>query len=313
MQWKNSIPEGELSSEEWISLLYDLKEWTGTFSIHFTGGEPFIKKGFFDILSNSNHPSIYSTVCTNGLILKNVDVYNRIVKSGVDRLTISLNSIDPEIHDKYKGVEGTHKTVVDGIHYFKKNNCGININTIFIITKDNYHQLNDFLVWAKRTGIDSVDIQPIRDTLPKDLRDNQPHGASTTNPLWKIDDLEELDQQLDNAKDKKRQGFHITVPDNEFEIFKTYYRDPKQIPKRQKCDIGYRNLIIHPNGDVRLCYYLPKIGNICDNSLKELWFLKDTEKQRKSMINCQVPCVSACLREFSLREKIRYFFIRLMT
>ena len=48
--WRLKHYVQEMTIEEWQSALKSIKEFVGTFSINFSGGEPFIKPGFIDLL-----------------------------------------------------------------------------------------------------------------------------------------------------------------------------------------------------------------------------------------------------------------------
>ena len=46
---KHYLPE--MSIDEWKSALRSVQDFVGDFSINFSGGEPFIKPGFIDLLT----------------------------------------------------------------------------------------------------------------------------------------------------------------------------------------------------------------------------------------------------------------------
>ena len=55
-----------MTIQEWQSALLSVKDFVGEFSISSSGGEPFIKKGFSDLLLWCRAEGIEAGVTTNG-------------------------------------------------------------------------------------------------------------------------------------------------------------------------------------------------------------------------------------------------------
>lgn len=309
-RWQFDTASQELSIETWKNLLSDLAKFAKHCQVAFTGGEPFMKEGFLELLKSSEKMHIYNKVITNGAVFKKGE-YEEILKAGVDFILFSLNSIGPEIHNRYKGVEGLHQTITEAIKYIKSKNRKIKIGVLFIITKDNFKELDAFASWIYSIGVDSIDFQPIRDNFWPSFKKEFPISASTTNPLWQIADLNELDRQIDLLLEKKKRGFPIEPTIQELKEIKVFFRNPGAISHTHHCTIGFRNLIILPNGDVQLCQYFPVIGNISKDNLKKIWFSNEARLQRLEMLKCEKPCLAACVRQYSFYDKVRSFLIRL--
>ena len=312
-RWKNTNNSKEISQElsveEWKKFLLGLSKWIKPCWVVFTGGDPFVKEGFYEILRYANSLNIYTTVTTNGMICneRNCD---RILDTGVDNLNFSLNSIEPELHNKYKGVEGTHEKIVTAIQYIKKKRAKVRIIVTLIVTNENYMILDDFCLWARRLGADAINFQVIRDAFGQNFKNNRTMLASSANPLWKIGNLEELDRQIDLLIARKKQGCPIVVPIKHLEEIKSYFRDPLAIPKRSYCDMPFRYAFVSPSGEIYLCYFHPGIGNIKNNGMRNIWFSRKAQSLRVKLIDCQDVCVAACLRDLDFSEKLHNFLIR---
>lgn len=63
--------------------------------IRFTGGEPLVRKDLVDLLSYSKNKGLKIRLNTNGYLLTN-DVFDKLIKSGVEYILISYNDIDDE-------------------------------------------------------------------------------------------------------------------------------------------------------------------------------------------------------------------------
>ena len=84
-----------MSAEEISRLTKALSE-LGVCKIRLTGGEPTVRKDFFDILKdmkqNSNIPKV--TMTTNGYRLDKIA--EQLYESGLDGINISIDSLDRE-------------------------------------------------------------------------------------------------------------------------------------------------------------------------------------------------------------------------
>jgi len=312
-RWKNAanseIVSQELSIGEWKKLLLDLSKWMSTPWVTFTGGEPFVKEGFYEMLEYANHLNIYTAVDTNGVVFNEKNC-GRILNTGLDSIGFSLNSRDPKLHDKYKGVEGLHQRIVNAIRYIKKTKPKVRIIVTLIVTNENYMSLDDFSAWSRRLGVDAINFQVIRDVFSQHFGSNRPMRASLTNPYWKIGDIEVLDGQIDLLISKKRRGFPIVTPVKHLEEIKVYFRNPDELPKRTYCDMAFRRLFISPSGEVHLCYFHPSIGNINKDNIRRIWFSKKAQELRLKLLYCRDICVAACLRDLDFSEKFHNFLIR---
>jgi len=99
------MPHGEiLRNEEYIKLI-GIFVAMGVKKIRFTGGEPLIRRGFIDIISETQklYPQIELCVTTNGTIL---DEYINILKQhNVKKLNISLDTMSREKFHSITGVD----------------------------------------------------------------------------------------------------------------------------------------------------------------------------------------------------------------
>jgi MoaA/NifB/PqqE/SkfB family radical SAM enzyme len=66
--WRLKSYQDEMTNEKWQRTLLSIKEFAGKFSINFNGGEPFIRRGFIDLLAWRN-VNILAGVTTNGSVL----------------------------------------------------------------------------------------------------------------------------------------------------------------------------------------------------------------------------------------------------
>lgn len=307
LRWQNTTDDEELSTEECKKVISQLSEWLGSCNVSFTGGEPFVKEGFYDLLSYANSLQLCTNISTNGIVF-DADTCKHVLQTGVDSIVFSLNSVEPSLHNRYKGNEGLHQRIVTAIKYFKQKKSPLRIGVLCLITKDTYKYLNDFVLWAKDLGIDSVDFQPILDIHPPELVFETPLSEKLFSmPIAQIDDLAELDNQIELLIQRKKEGHPIVIPVKNLRMIKAFFRGLKQLPPQRRCTVGFRNLYIAHTGDIQLCPWFAPIGNIRQDSIKNLWFSKTAMRRRLEMLTCKKPCLAGCMREYSLTEKLMHF------
>ena len=117
--------------------------------IRLTGGEPLVRKGIITLCENIRAiaPDIELTLTTNGALLP--DMAESLKAAGVDRLNISIDSLDKDSYKKItrggdlekaiKGVKAAEKAGFDSIKINTVVIGGINVNAIYdfiLMTKD---------------------------------------------------------------------------------------------------------------------------------------------------------------------------------
>jgi len=114
------------------------------------GGEPFLDPDLWAVLERSRAKRIYCTIATNGTLLTPENC-RRLVALGVNYIEVSLDSIDPAIHDEFRQTKGAWERSVQGIRNAVQTpglECGI--ATCFI--KDTVGRAEDMIHFAISLG-----------------------------------------------------------------------------------------------------------------------------------------------------------------
>lgn len=131
-----------LRNEEFIKLI-DIFIGMGIKKIRFTGGEPLIRKGFFDIIAATvkMHPEIDLCVTTNGTLLE--EHIADLKKYNVKRLNISLDTMSREKFHALTGADHFN-TVINNIEKsLGASFFDIKINGVLL--KSTLEEIDDFL------------------------------------------------------------------------------------------------------------------------------------------------------------------------
>ncbi len=148
------LPRQEVLSIEEIIKLTDIFNELGVKKFRLTGGEPLVRKNVISIIEHLHNLKIQGkisehTLTTNGT---NLSKYASILKkNGVERINVSLDSLDPESFKKITKWGDLNK-VLNGIEVAKQEGIKIKINTVLT------HNFNDkeifgILDWCKKKSV----------------------------------------------------------------------------------------------------------------------------------------------------------------
>lgn len=86
-----------MSTDEVLNIIQTFAE-LGVEKIRFTGGEPLLRKDIVPLIQEASQTDGIHSVCltTNGVLLK--DQAETLKKAGLDRVNISLDTVDPETY-----------------------------------------------------------------------------------------------------------------------------------------------------------------------------------------------------------------------
>ncbi|PKO87426.1 MAG: hypothetical protein CVU16_15765 [Betaproteobacteria bacterium HGW-Betaproteobacteria-10] len=130
----------EPSKEAWSVELFErtcieLKD-IGTLQIDFTGGEPFLKKGFVEYLKIADKHGFILSILTNATLVTD-DAIDVLKNAKVRNVYVSIYSSNPDIHDAITRLPGSFYQTVATIKKLTANNIPVFLNApIMAINKD---------------------------------------------------------------------------------------------------------------------------------------------------------------------------------
>lgn len=293
-RWTSKPDEHELTAEEWKGVLAKLKDWLGTFNLTFTGGEPFLRKDILEIFKFASQNGIVTQVVSNGSFIDKA-LAKRIVASGLDGLTISLNSMNPEIHNKTRGTSGAFNEVMTAIDNLKDRK-GMRLSLSTTVVKDGIDGLIEVIKFAKARGIYGVNFQPIMPAtiLPVFNKDGEAKKSSVGTPyrdLLKDKDASHVDNVFNRLLSMKEQGYPILNSSDHLKEIAKYLKDPTNPEILEKvCKVGVKNFNIDPFGNVRLCSIMEIVGNLRNDLPGEIWRSANAAHQRETIRTCDKTC-----------------------
>ncbi len=294
--------DNELSADE---LREGLREVGRGAIISFTGGEPFVKRGFMGLLegvSTRNRTHIF----TNGTFITD-DVAGRLVKLG------ARNIFDKGlvlIGVSLEGLEETHNTIVKRADAFQRTISALRslvrhkrgkgkkfplIEIKAVISEKNINEIYPLSLLAKEVGADIFNPMTMS-TIPHESRtlDTYP---SIFNPPPPVRGVETglLKEQLDRIRNESN-GIQIrTTPQGiSFEEILRYYENRFSL-KGYTCYFPWHGLGVSARGDVLVCPYI-KIGNLREGGLRELFNNQKAREFRRRLKRHRIfpGCLGCC-------------------
>lgn len=108
---RGDVPE--LTTEEARQLIDD-SEKLGVTVIAFTGGEPLLRKDIFELIAHVDQKKAVPILFTNGQLLTGENV-QKLADAGLYSLFVSIDSPNPEEHNRERGAPGLFEDAVGGI------------------------------------------------------------------------------------------------------------------------------------------------------------------------------------------------------
>ncbi len=142
-----SLPN-ELSDEETIALVHQMGERELP-ALFLSGGEPMMRKNFWEILELARSYGIRVTVSTN-CTLMNREAAKRLKANGIDWIATSLYG-PAEFHDAMVGVPGTRDRVIEAIKILREE--GVNVAIKTAISAATWPYIYDLIAEAKALDV----------------------------------------------------------------------------------------------------------------------------------------------------------------
>ena len=229
----------ELTTGELKSLLDQMREMD--FGVaYFFGGDPLIREDLEDLIKYAHDLGMYTRLDTNGLALTKEKVAS-LKAAGLDRIGVSLDSADPAVHDKNRGVKGIFEKAWNGLKEAKAAGIYTYISTYACHETLDDGSLADLVEMGRQNGVRSRILSPIM------------AGR------W-----QQLDMRLDSGEEEKL--LDLLGPD------RGYWENDDCVHGRHQficaATIG-KNNYVSAYGDVQPCCYIPfSFGNIRKEPLK---------------------------------------------
>lgn len=271
------LSNNELSLSEKLDLI---DQWGRNYVavIAFTGGEPTLSQDLEPCLERCKKYGIHTSLATHGGLLT-PERCKSLAEAGLRYVEISLDSVDAEKHDRFRGHPGSWQRSVQAIRNVVATE-GLRAGLAMCVTRDNYHEVEAMLQFAYKLGISCfahfnfIPVGRGADLIDQDITPQQ---------------REALLQLLQEWMNSRRIGVISTAPqfarlclehpDVESMVFCSHAGHAGGTQARVVakylggCGAGRTYACVQPNGDVTPCVYMPGrvMGNVRDKTFTEIF------------------------------------------
>jgi AdoMet-dependent heme synthase len=110
---ENFADRSELGTEECYRVIDEIAAFAPECITILTGGEPLLRRDIIEIVRRAAQRGLWVVVGTNGVRITE-NVASRLAEAGARGLSLSLDALDPDRHDRFRKVRGAWRNTVEG-------------------------------------------------------------------------------------------------------------------------------------------------------------------------------------------------------
>lgn len=139
----------ELSTSEIKTLLDDIATVGSEAMVVLTGGEPLLRKDIAELAEHASSKGLMVVVGTNGVLLKPERIA-QLQKAGVAGVGVSVDSLNPDLHDSFRGRKGAWSKTMTAIDACVAAEMPFQIH--FSATDETADEIDDMVAFAQDSG-----------------------------------------------------------------------------------------------------------------------------------------------------------------
>src|SRR5437867_7522207 len=140
----------EMSTAEVIDALKKLADFNILY-LTFTGGEPLVRRDFFEIAKAARELGFALRIYTNGFLIDEAMAKRIKEIANPIEVEISIHGARPETHEKLTCVPGSLQRVIEAVRHLRR--LGITVDLKCPITRDNQDEVLDMYRLAEELGV----------------------------------------------------------------------------------------------------------------------------------------------------------------
>ncbi|OLB74279.1 MAG: pyrroloquinoline quinone biosynthesis protein PqqE [Actinobacteria bacterium 13_2_20CM_2_71_6] len=270
----------ELSTDDWLRVLEEARA-LGVLQVHFSGGEPMLRRDLSTLVSRAHALGMYSNLVTSGIPMKEADVA-ALAAAGLDHFQLSIQDSLPSSADAIAGLRG-HERKLAVAGWVRANGLPLTVNVV--LHRSNVDRLLPIAELAVSLGAERLE-----------LAHTQFYGWALKNRAALMPTREQVDSATQEAAiAKQRYGDTVEI----VHVIADYH---DSTPKPCMYGWGSRQFVVAPTGDVLPCLsaaQLPDLGivNVKEAGLREIWYESKAFNRFRGTDWMPEPCRSCALKE----------------
>ncbi|MBU1863697.1 MAG: radical SAM protein [Candidatus Omnitrophica bacterium] len=289
-KWDEPLPKADEvpTLDEWKRFITQFRDLVDEgFELDFGGGEALSMPGILDLVAHAKKQGFRTTIASNGYLI-NKEMAKWIGSSGLDAVSLSLDSARPALHDRMRGTEGVYQRVMDALNNLTRYAPHTQKGLCCVIMNENIDEPLRLVSLAEENkNVNWLYFMAVV----------QPNYSGPLNDQW-LDEFQCLWPQnidktmhvLDELIKLKQHGSKISNRVEHLRAYKAYFNNPAQFVNKAQCIVGGRALSVNSYGFIQMCLFKDFIGNIREHDIRELWYSQDADLMREKVKQCTSNC-----------------------
>ncbi|HOG47404.1 MAG TPA: radical SAM protein [Anaerolineae bacterium] len=263
----------------------------GVRELVLTGGEPLLKRDLLPFLQSAHRLGMFQVLITNGLLLT-APRLEELLAAGVQRVTLSLDSLDPSCYQEHRGVpldrpRAALQLLAGALRagHYRGFSVGLNV----VVTARSIHDIPEIVGYAADHGM-SVQLQALNPYSGEDM------SRFTPTP----ETMGDLRAGIERLMAMKEAGYPINSS-REYMSYIPEYLATRKLPIDHQCLFGDVAVILDEHLNLLPCWFLPPVGNLREAPLAGLWSGEGFRRRRQEMHRGRCPgCWLTCNADWQI-------------
>jgi radical SAM protein with 4Fe4S-binding SPASM domain len=262
--------KGEMTTVEIRGVLEQLAE-AGVFFLTLSGGEPMLRRDFFDIVTHARGLLFNVKVKTNAVLIRGAEAL-RLRALGVEQVQVSVYSHRAEVHDAVTKLPGSHRRTLAAIRLLR--DAGVKVTIANVM-----------------------------------MRSNRADNAALQRLAQEIGAVYTVDPTVTPMMDGDRSVLALRIPGRDLaDVFRNedlvgdvdaFCAPPAPVTEDDRdgfpCSAGQTSCYISPYGDVFPCVQFPlPSGNVRRQKFLDIWRDSAQLEEVRSIRGRDLPVCSSC-------------------
>jgi Fe-coproporphyrin III synthase len=260
----------------------------------FSGGEPLMHSDLFRLSDRLRESGIRTTMLTTGLLLAK---YSSSIVSRLDDVIVSLDG-PREVHDRIRRIPRAFDLLAAGVSAIHAHKPEFPVAARCTVQHENFLSLRETVRTAKTLGLRSISF------LAADLTSeafNRPQGWSSERQAMVALNDEEVNL-LENEIEtmilelSESRAYVLETPEKLRRIvyhFRAHLGLVEAVSPR--CNAPWVSAVVESDGTVRPCFFHKPLGNIGDDSLREVLNSPRAVRFRSTLNIARNPICRRCV------------------
>ena len=273
--------ERELATEAWKRVI-DEAAALGVLQIHFSGGEPTVRRDLEDLIRHARAADLYTNLITSGIGVDEARIKS-LADAGLDHIQLSIQDTEALSADRIAGTHNSLQKKLAVAGWIRAAGFPLTLNAV--VHRQNLERLEAMIELAVELGAQRLEVAHV-----------QYYGWALTNRAALMPSRAQLDRATEIVEQARKRLTGRLIIDY---VVPDYYA---QRPKACMGGWGRRFINITPEGRALPCHAAETIktlqfDNVLDRSLAEIWNQSSAFTRFRGTDWMPDPCRSCDRRE----------------